>query len=212
VFFAGALGLMQSPAERGEPGFERARLLGTAYADVVGAALEDAQPLPSAELAPSFAAGLVTAPLQNLELFAGIQLGVIDGYQGRLYKTAEEPCKLMGCIDVPVAVLRLGRHLTLVTIPGEATPELVVGGIVSPEGYQGPHADAPPEPTVLEHLATTHRFVIGLANAEVGYLYPKRTHDPPRHFSQGHGPGADAAWHVMTGLTRLMDAANAAFE
>lgn len=211
VFFAGALGLMQSPAEVGEAGFERAELIGTAYADLVTAAIEAAAPLPADELRPAAAFDRVTAPLENVELFAGIRLGVVDGYDEYLYKGDQEPCKLMGCIDAPVTVLRLGAHLTIVTIPGEATPELVVGGIVSPPDYEGPYADAPAEPTVAEHLATPHRFVIGLANCEVGYLYPKRTHDPPNHFSQNHGPGPNAAAYVMAGVARLMDEVNAAF-
>jgi hypothetical protein len=209
LFFAGALGLMQTPAEIGEAGFERAELLGNAYATEIIAALEDSVPIPAEELRPALAHEWVPAPLQNIELLVGVRLEVVEGYSDRLYSTQEAPCKSPGCVDLPLTVLRLGDHLTLVTIPGEATPELIVGGIVTQEGYEGPYPDAPPEPVLADALATRERFIIGLANAQVGYLFPKRTYDPPRHFSQRHGPGWDVAGYVMEALVRMVGDVNA---
>ncbi len=212
LFFAGALGLMQTPAEIGEAGFERAELLGNAYADVIIEALDGVAPIPLSEMTVAFAHGRFPVPLENIELLAGVQLDVIEGYGESLYRTQEQPCSLMGCIDLPIKVLRIGEHLTLITFPGEVTPELIIGGIVSPPGYQGEYADAEPEPIVVDSLETRERFIINLANAQVGYLFPKRTYDPPRHFSQRHGPGPNAAGAVMAAVTTLMGEVNAVFD
>ena len=210
VYFSGPIGLMQTPDEVGEQGEERARLLGEAYADLVEEALADLQPAPADELTPRFAFARFAAPLENVELYVGLSEGIADGYADYLYKTEEEPCDFFGCLDVPSAVLKLGEKVTIVTFPGEFTPELVVGGIVAPEGYEGPYPDAEAEPALTDHLATDCRFVIGLAGAEIGYVYPKMTFDPPNHFSQIHGPGPSVATYFMGGLAEMLDQLNAA--
>jgi hypothetical protein len=210
LYFSGALGLMQSPALLGEAGFERAELVGAAYATHVLAALDGASPVPTEELTPSFRAAAVQIALENPELYIGLAGGVIDGYEDHIYVTEEPPCDFFGCLDMPLAVWRLGDALTLVALPGELTPELIVGGIASPPGYAGPYADALVEPTLADSLETTERFIIGLAGMEAGYIYPKMTHEPAEHFSQSHAPGPNVAMALMTALTSLVEAVNGA--
>ncbi len=208
VYFSSDLGLMQSPVELGDEGFERAELVGKGYAEAVLAALEQATATPADKLSPTFGYAKIPAALENPELYIGLADGVVDGYQGYIYLTGEPPCDFFGCLDLPVVVWRLGDVLTLVTLPGEFTPELIIGGIVSPPGYAGMYPDAPPEPAMIDHLATPDRFVIGLAGMECGYVYPKMTHDPKEHFSQGHAPGPNMAMALMTGIAALLDTVN----
>lgn len=208
LYFSGPIGLMQTPDEMGEQGEERARLLGEAYADLILEAITQADPIPAEGLTPRFVFAEFMAPLDNFELFVGLSMEIADGYVDYLYETDEFPCDFFGCLDVPCAVLKLGDAVTIVTFPGEFTPELVVGGIVTPDFYEGPFADAAAEPALVDHLATEHRFVIGLAGAEIGYVYPKMTFDPPNHFSQIHGPGPKVASYFMNGLADLLDQLN----
>ena len=205
VYFSGALGLMQSPETLGEEGFERAGIIGAGYAEHVLAALDVAAPAAPEDLTPSFGYVEVQAALENPELYIGLAEGIVDGYKGYIYLTGEPPCDFFGCLDLPLAAWKLGDLVTLVTLPGELTPELIVGGITTPPGYGGLYPDAPLEPVLADHLATSERFIIGLAGMEAGYIYPKMTHEPAEHFSQSHAPGPNMAMAVMTALTAMVD-------
>lgn len=204
LFFAGALGLMQSPAELDERDFARAERLAEMYAERVAAALDEAAPLRGAALRPRFAAAEVPCCLQNLELLLAIEAGVVEGYAEALYDDGPGGCAQQ-LVDLPISALRLGDAWTLVTLPGELTPELIRGGIVAPAGYAGPYPDAPAEPHLEQALGTEHRFLLGLAQAEVGYIYPKRTYWPEEVFGQRHGPGPDVAMSLMNALVELLD-------
>lgn len=206
IFFAADLGLMQTPEEIGAAGFERAAAVGRAYAEAVTGALTAAEPADSDRLAPVFRSRDITLPLEHAELYLAIHEEVAEGYLDSIYQSLEPPCAdAYACFDAPVKVLRLGELLTLVTVPGEITPELVVGGITRPEDSTGPYPDAPAEPVLADHLATSHLFLIGLAEAEMGYIYPKMTYDPDTTYSYRHGPGPSLASHLMPALAELLD-------
>ena len=53
-------------------------------------------------------------------------------------------------------------------------------------------------------MATPERFIIGLAQAEVGYIYPKMTFDPRDYPDQHYGPGPDMAAPLTGGLCNLI--------
>jgi len=201
LFFAGALGLMQTPAALGEAGFGRAQLIGEAYAQRVLAALAEAQEVETAGLESHHARLRIPVVLQNPELYIGVAADIAEGYSEYLYRTEAPPCDFFGCLDLPVFLWRLGDLLTLMTFPGELTPELIVGGIVSPPDYQGPYPDAPLEPVALDQIETPFRFVVGLADSATGYYFPKKTFDLNATWSQRHGAGPDAAMTLMTAVT-----------
>jgi len=204
-------GLMQTPAKEGEPGFERMQLIGDRYADAVLEALPTALDLPP-DATITYGRATIPTELENVELYAGVQLGIAEGYRDYLYWIKDDPlCGKLGCLDLPVMALRLGDLVTLLSLPGEAVPELVTGDITVPTelGDAVLYPDAPLEPVVEDHLATAERFLIGLANAEVGYLFPKVTFAPSEVWSQRHGPGPNAAMTVFTGVAALLDQQNA---
>jgi hypothetical protein len=96
----------------------------------------------------------------------------------------------------------------MITIPGEMTPELVIGGIYRTEDCTGPFPDAPAEPHLMAHIETPHRFLFGLAQAEMGYIYPKMTYDPDRSASYTNSAGPDTAMYLLTGMTGMLDRLN----
>ncbi len=210
VYVSAAEGLMQTPARDVPAGQARMEHIGNLYADAVLAALAGAVEVPPG--APvTFGHATIPTRLDNVSLYLAVQLEIAEGYKEYLYWIEDDPmCGDLGCLDVPTSVLRLGDVVTLVAFPGEVVPELVTGEITTPWEL-GPalvFPDAPHEPALLDHLATSGRFVVGLANAEVGYIYPKCTHAPAEVWSQTHGGGPDVAMSLMTGLASLLDAVN----
>jgi hypothetical protein len=102
----------------------------------------------------------------------GAYLGVID--RG-----------IRGCSKIrsEVDLLTIGR-VWFLTLPGEVNPEIVNGGIESPEGRD--FEIAPVEvPPFREMMRGEINFVVGLANDEVGYIMPKSHWDKKRPFCYG---------------------------
>lgn len=211
LFFAGALGLMQTPKEIGVEGFDRAEKIGNSYADRVKVALTQAEPLDVATESSRYEYFKVRVVLENPELYIGVLGNIAEGYSDYLEREEEGPCSFMGCLDLPILAWRLGDLLTLVTFPGELTPELIVGGIVSPPNYSGEFPDAPAEPHLAAHLMTKYRFIVGLADSATGYYYPKMTFDPNETYGQHHGAGPNAAMSLMTAAVEALDSLNAQF-
>jgi hypothetical protein len=209
VYFSADLGMMQSPAKIGDRGFARAQTIGEAYADKVTEALDGAVPYSPEELSVAFLFDTVTLPLSSEELRWAIELDILEGYGEYLYESDEPPCQdSYGCFDVPIVMLRLGDVLTVVTLPGEMTPELVIGGIYRTDDCTGPFPDAPPEPHLMAHIETPQRLLFGLAQAEMGYIYPKMTYDPDSSNSYTNSAGPDTAMYLLTGMTEMLDRLN----
>ncbi len=78
-----------------------------------------------------------------------------------------------------VAAFELGPA-TFVCIPGEIYPEIINGGIESPPG-QDFVLDPIETPAIRNMMHGKYRFVLGLANDEIGYIIPKSEWDeePP---------------------------------
>jgi hypothetical protein len=87
-----------------------------------------------------------------------------------------------------IAAFTLGPA-SFLAVPGEIYPELVDGGTVAPEGRD--FAEATPEtPPLRQLLPGRYRFVLGLANDEIGYILPRSQWDaePPYTFGQAEAP------------------------
>lgn len=214
IYFSADLGLMQTPVADVEEGFARAQAVGETYADRVLAALDDAPLLDDADVSPTFRFARVPVTLQNVGLAAAVMADFADGYKDYLYMLDDGgPCSTdygLGCVDIPLPVLRLGAKTTVFCVPAEITPELVVGGIVAPTTYESRFPDAPPEPILGERIATPDRFLIGLCGGDVGYLFPKITYNMEAVFDQQNGPGADAAGTYLAGLIDVLEQVNEA--
>ena len=204
LFFAGALGLMQTPAEIAPAGFERVEAVGDAYARKAIAALENQAGKEITAL--RWKIGTATAPLEHLELRLAVEANIAEGYWPYLYQSEQEPCaSAYGCFDLPLWVLVFGERITLLTAPGELVPELLRGGISRPPDSTGPFPDAPFEPVLADHLATPLVLPIGLCGAEIGYIYPKIEYDPAAYYSYSHSAGPSVGGAITGALCALLD-------
>ncbi|MBW8325863.1 MAG: neutral/alkaline non-lysosomal ceramidase N-terminal domain-containing protein [Prolixibacteraceae bacterium] len=112
----------------------------------------------------SLVARTLLLPIDNNLFKLATALGVLDrGTTGWMNMRSE------------LSVLKIGP-ISMVTIPGEAYPELINGGIEAPEGRD---FDVEPleVPAVRDLMPGKYKFVLGLANDEIGYIIPKSQWD-----------------------------------
>jgi len=82
-----------------------------------------------------------------------------------------------------LAVITIGP-ITFVTIPGEIYPELVNGPVESPIGND--FGIQPLEvPSIRDLMPGKYKFILGLANDEIGYIIPKSQWDVKPPFTYG---------------------------
>ena len=78
-------------------------------------------------------------------------------------------------VRTEIAAWKIGPA-SFLTIPGEIYPEIVNGGIESPQGQD---FDLSPieTPPLRELMTGEYKFVFGMANDELGYIIPKSEWD-----------------------------------
>ncbi len=120
-------------------------------------------------------------------------------------------------IRTELNVITLGPA-QFITIPGELYPELAIGGIPSPPDPAVDFPDAPPEPPLIKLMQGQYKFIIGLANDELGYLLPKSQWDVQVPYAYGYtkppygevlSPGPDAAPRIAEAYRELLASARA---
>lgn len=233
VYFSGSIGglltteravvtdpLTGQPAP--EHSFRKAEVIGMQVAEAAVAAVKDqpASPIPTIRIQKKE----VFVPMTNrlFRLASGLRLfGKRTLYSNGQPDETTEPGEKWG---VPFSV-PLGRDLLtevnvitageaqFITVPGEIYPELVNGGIQSP---QDPGADFPgaarEEPPLRSLMKGRYKFVLGLANDELGYIIPKSQWDekPPfgygresAQYGESNSCGPDAA-PAITGALRAL--------
>ena len=109
-------------------------------------------------------------PIQNPMFRLATAFGVLDrGTTGWMKMRTE------------LSVFKIGP-LSFTTIPGEAYPEVINGGIEAPDGQD--FKIQPVEvPSVREMMNGKYKFVFGLANDEIGYIIPKSQWDEVAPFT-----------------------------
>jgi hypothetical protein len=155
------------------PTFEKAASQGKQLAYFVLKALEDtAERLPSGESSIRLAARSFDLPLDNPNFRLASAIGLLDrGYNGWMQIRSE------------VAAVQIGP-ISFITVPGEIYPEIINGGIESPEGQD--FAVEPQETPPLRSLMPgRYRFVLGLANDQIGYIIPKSEWDEEAPYLYG---------------------------
>src|SRR5262249_53957087 len=121
--------------------------------------------------------------------------------------------------EVDYVQLRTGPRLLarFVTIPGEAFPEVVNGGVEHYPGADFP--EAPLETPLRSILKSRYQFVIGLGNDELGYLIPKAewdeqppwlNHSPKPFYGEINSPGPDSAAAIVHALADMITTASTA--
>lgn len=114
----------------------------------------------------------VSLPIDNNLFKLATALGVLDrGTTGWLKMRSE------------LSVFKIGP-LSFVTIPGEIYPEIVNGGVEIPKGGDF-NIKAQEVPPVRDIMEGDFKFIIGLANDEIGYIVPKSQWDVEAPFTYG---------------------------
>jgi hypothetical protein len=116
-------------------------------------------------------------PLENPLFKLGAAIGILNrGYSKWNHMRTE------------IAYITIGPA-SFLTYPGEVYPELINGGIGSPEG-QDFKIDPIEIPVSRDLMKGKYKFIIGLGNDELGYIIPKSEWDenPPYTYGQKEAP------------------------
>jgi hypothetical protein len=103
-------------------------------------------------------------PIDNIKFRLATTLGILDrGTSGWMKMRSE------------LSVFNIGP-LSFATLPGEVYPEIINGGVESPEGRDF-YIDPVEVPSVREMMTGKYKFIFCLANDEIGYIIPKSQWD-----------------------------------
>ena len=168
--------------------------------------------------------------LTNVLFKLGAQLGVFAGRSGFTDNcTVEIPPSPTGVtsgdeLQSHVAVFRIGDG-EFASVPGEAFPFTYVRSFLGPQDMPRPQYPLPA--WVIPHMHTPYRFIDGLAEDMLGYIFPKGnavgvpgepdSDSDVDRFGCGHSDDSEAASSetgdiVGTALTGLLDQAGGAPE
>ncbi len=153
------------------PTFEKAAAQGKQMANLALQAMaKPDEVIDSASI--SIVAKNILFPLDNNMFRLAAMLGVMKrGTTGWMKMKSE------------LAVIKIGP-ISMVTIPGELYPEILNGGVESPEGQD--FKISPVEvPSIREMMPGKYKFMFGLANDEIGYIVPKSQWDVKAPYTYG---------------------------
>ncbi|GMW03915.1 MAG: hypothetical protein AMXMBFR84_50490 [Candidatus Hydrogenedentota bacterium] len=181
VFFSGPLGGLMNPLHIPythrdgttvveKNGIEKAEILGANLALLTINALREEGLERESSPHVAVAARTVYTPINGL-FTVPIVLGLLH------------PGYFWGKAKTEVNMVRIGG-LEILTIPGEIYPEIVDGGVESPEGadFGGAPLEVPPLRSVMKGKVN---MVFNLANDEIGYIVPKSQWDTKPPFTYG---------------------------
>ncbi len=175
VYFSGAVGglmttrgsmAIKSPfsdKDYTEPNFDKLKAQGQTLAMLALQALANPDSIvEKSQIA--IRAKTIELPLANKVFALAAAIGIIDKGLTGFFKARSE-----------IAVFSIGPA-SFICVPGEIYPEIVNGGIEAAEG-QDFGIDPVEIPPLRELMPGKYKFVIGLANDEVGYIIPKSEWD-----------------------------------
>jgi hypothetical protein len=196
--------------------FEKAEEYGRQVADLADTALAAVQPV---TLTPfDVRTRSVLIPVENGLYKLGWQIGTL---KRTLYRWDGDPTPTTPqetrdstkpvAVRTEVGLMVLGE-LSVVAMPGEVYPEVVLGRVQTPVDPAADFPNAPAESGLYPALKTKRRMIIGLANDEIGYIIPKRQWDelPPycyglkkSQYGEINSVGPDAA-PIITDVFRKL--------
>jgi hypothetical protein len=181
------------------PSHEKARAVGRRLADAILTTLRASAIQPEAQPRLAVSAHTLTLAIDNQLFRLANALGLFGRGQPRLNHIRSE-----------VAMLTFGGA-SIACVPGELYPEIANGGITRPPGAD--LAIDPVEvPSIRELMPGRVKFLIGLANDEVGYIIPRSEWDdqapwlygaPKRHYGEINSLGPDTAPAIHAALGQL---------
>ncbi len=162
--------------------WEEAERVGHTIGQYAMEALENAFVLESPDL--QILTKTILIPNRNPLFWAASTYGLIELELIRLYYASH--------IGIELCVFQLDDQLRFATLPGELFPEI---GLV-----------------IKQDMRCTYPFLIGLGNAEMGYLvdpdnydYPSNAASSGEHYEESLSPGWDAVPVLMKNISELID-------
>lgn len=185
-----------------EPSHDKARALGRQLAARILPLLTRRDLTATDQAAISIRARTIEVPVENKLFLLAPVLGIIDrGHPG---------LQNWNKLRTEIALITVG-DTSLACLPGEMYPELVNGGIERPPG--GDFNIEPIEvPPLRQLMPGKTKFILGLANDEIGYIIPKSEWDvePPylyqsqkSVYGEINSVGPDAASVIHTAFKEL---------
>jgi hypothetical protein len=153
----------ESGAEFKDPSFEKAEAQGKQLTLLALRAMETPEEIID-KAGISIVARTLTLPIENNLFRLASAIGVINRGTSGWMKTRTE-----------LAVFTIGP-ISFATLPGEVYPEIINGLAEAPEGRDF-NIDPVEVPAVRDMMQGKFKFVIGLANDEIGYIIPKSQWD-----------------------------------
>lgn len=162
--------------------FEKAEAIGKIVADMALDALESGDTIAQPKLA--FEQVKLMLPIDNWGFQAMFLSGVIDRETFDWDNTQIITEYNVPKLKTEIARIQIG-DLEMLSVPGEAFPELAFGGydgskignesdpLISPDNPNPPDLDlAPDGPYWFDLMSGEHAWILGLSNDEVGYIVP----------------------------------------
>jgi hypothetical protein len=155
-----------------DPTFEKAEAQGKQLALLALNAMENpVEKIDSAGI--SLVVRTLSLPIDNKLFKLGTMLGIFNrGTSGWMKMRTE------------LSVFKLGS-VSFGTLPGEVYPEIINGNIEAPEGRDFP-GDPVEVPPVRDLMQGKYKFILGLANDEIGYIIPKSAWDEKAPYTYGN--------------------------
>ena len=182
-----------------EPSHEKARAVGRRLAARILPRLESTNAPTYSHVPISVRARTLPLPLDNNGFWLAPIIGLIDRGHVDWKQIRSE-----------VALVGIGPA-SLACIPGEIYPEIVNGGIEVPEGADYP-TNIVEVPPVREFMPGKVKFILGLANDEIGYIIPKTEFDrkapwlygaKKKHYGEINSMGPDVAGVIHAALLEM---------
>lgn len=155
--------------------FEKSEAVGNTLALLSLKALKNGETITNSSL--SLNAKTIEIPLDNQLFKLGIALGVLDAGYTR-----------WGMMRTEIATFSVGPA-SFLCVPGEIYPEIIYGGIEAPQG-QDVSTKPIETPPLANLMSSKYKFILGLANDEIGYIVPKSQWDvkPPFTYQYKDNP------------------------
>jgi hypothetical protein len=181
------------------PSHDKTQALGRRLAQAALGAIRGGTAVPQTEPRLAFAARTIELKIDNTLFRLAAALGLFGRGQPRLNTIRSE-----------VAVVTFG-DASLACVPGELYPEIANGGIERP---QGADFDIGPVevPSLRELMPGRVKFLVGLANDEIGYIIPKSEWDgeapwlygsAERHYGEINSLGPETGPQIHAALRTL---------
>ena len=181
------------------PSHDKTQALGRRLAQAALGEIRGGAAVPQTEPRLAYAARTIELKIDNTLFRLAAALGLFGRGQPRLNSIRSE-----------VAVVTFG-DASIACVPGELYPEIANGGIERPPGAD--FDTAPVEvPSLRELMPGRVKFLVGLANDEIGYIIPKSEWDgqapwlyrsAERHYGEINSLGPETGPHIHAALKAL---------